>query len=172
METAKKKLTKEELKDKLNTLKEEIKYRVSEAKKNEGTGVGSAHKTDISELMKGFRDMKEAYNKILQTEKESLQLEDILSSLAEEKEEDPKKVKEREELQKSRIEMFSELTDITNSIKSLLPKAKKQVEVYYKKNPKSFAVVFPLDEIKTSLEDVLEKLGGKEIEKPIEDAKY
>lgn len=171
----KKVLSKEELKSKLDTLGEEIKYRVSEAKKNEGTGIGSAHKTDISELMTGYREMKEAYSKMLQTEKESLQLEDILTSLAEEKEEDPKKRDEREELQKSRVEIFSELLEVVNKIKSAIPKAKKQTELYYKKNPKSFAVVFPTDEIKTSLEDILKKLGVEETteqEKPKEDAKY
>jgi tRNA A37 N6-isopentenylltransferase MiaA len=163
MNNDRKKLSKEELKAKLDTLGEEIKYRVSEAKKADGTGVGSAHKTDIEELMKGYRSMKEAYDKVLRTEQESLQLEDILASLAEEKEEDPKKVEEREELHKSRVESFSELIDLVTKIKSALPKAKKETEQYYKKNPKSFAVVFSTDEIKDSLSDILTKLTGEEV---------
>ena len=162
MNNDKKILKKEELKAKLDTLGDEIKYRVAEAKKADGTGVGGAHKTDIAELMKDYRTMKEAYGKILKTEKESLQLEDILSSLAEEKEENPDKVKERDELHKTKIESFSELVDLVNKIKTALPKAKKQTEQYYKKNPKSFAVVFPTDDIKDSLTDILEKLIGKE----------
>jgi len=160
MNTDKKILSKEELKAKLDTLGEEIKYRVSEAKKGDGTE--GAHKTDIAELMKDYRTMKEAYNKVLRTEQESLQLEDILSSLAEEKEEDPKKAKEREELQKSRIEAFAELVELVTKIKTALPKAKKQTEQYYKKNPKSFAIVFPTDQMKKDLTDMLEKLTGEE----------
>jgi hypothetical protein len=160
MKDDKKILSKDELKVKLDTLGEEIKYRVAEAKKD-GVTEG-AHKTDIAELMKDYRSMKEAYNRMLRTEQESLQLEDILASLSEEKEEDPKKVKEREELHKSRIEAFSELMDLVTKIKSALPKAKKQTEQYYKKNPKSFAVVIPTDDIKDSLTDILEKLVGKE----------
>jgi recombinational DNA repair ATPase RecF len=115
--------------------------------------------------MKDYRSMKEAYNKVLRTEQESLQLEDILASLAEEKEEDPKKAKERDELHKSRIEAFADLIELVTKIKSALPKAKKQTEAYYKKNPKSFAVVVPTDDIKDSLTDILEKLVGKEEEK-------
>jgi MoxR-like ATPase len=164
MDTNKKTLGKEELKRKVDTLKDEIRYRVSEAKKNEGNGIGSAHKTDIGGLLKEFRRIKEAYDRLLKTEQESLQLEDILASLSEEKEEAPDKVKEREELHKSRIEMFSELTTLVMQIKSILPKAKRQTEQYYKKNPTSFAVVFPLDEIKVELEGILEKLTGKESE--------
>ncbi len=160
MNTDKKILSKEELKAKLDTLGEEIKYRVAEAKKGDGTE--GAHKTDIAELMKDYRTMKEAYNKVLRTEQESLQLEDILASLAEEKEEDPKKAKEREELQKSRIEAFAELVELVTKIKTALPKAKKQTEQYYKKNPKSFAVVFPTDQMKKDLTDMLEKLTGEE----------
>lgn len=160
MNTDKKILSKEELKAKLDTLGEEIKYRVEEAKKGDGTE--GAHKTDIAELMKDYRTMKEAYNKVLRTEQESLQLEDILASLAEEKEEDPKKAEEREELHKSRIESFAELTDLVAKIKSALPKAKKQTELYYKKNPKSFAIVFPTDQMKKDLTDILEKLTGEE----------
>jgi len=160
MNTDKKILSKEELKAKLDTLGEEIKYRVAEAKKGDGTE--GAHKTDIAELMKDYRTMKEAYNKVLRTEQESLQLEDILASLAEEKEEDPKKAKEREELQKSRIEAFAELVELVTKIKAALPKAKKQTEQYYKKNPKSFAVVFPTDQMKKDLTDMLEKLTGEE----------
>jgi recombinational DNA repair ATPase RecF len=99
---------------------------------------------------------------MLKTEAESLQLEDILASLAEEKEEDPKKVEEREKLHAGRIEAFAELADMVNKIKSALPKAKKQTEQYYKKNPKSFAIVVPTDDIKDSLTDILEKLVGKE----------
>lgn len=160
MKDDKKILSKDELKVKLDTLGEEIKYRVAEAKKD-GVTEG-AHKTDIAELMKDYRSMKEAYNRMLRTEQESLQLEDILASLSEEKEEDPKKVKEREELHKSRIEGFAELMELVTKIKSALPKAKKQTEQYYKKNPKSFAVVIPTDDIKDSLTDILEKLVGKE----------
>jgi len=158
MDNEKKKLTKEQLKAKLDTLGEEIKYRVAEAKK--GNGTEGAHKTDIAELMKGYREMKEAYARVLKTEQESLQLEDILSSLAEEKEEDPKKAKEREELQKSRIEAFSELIELVTKLKQALPKAKKETEKYYKDNPKSFAVVFPTDEMKDTLTAMLEKLTG------------
>jgi len=158
MDNEKKKLTKEQLKGKLDTLGEEIKYRVSEAKK--GNGTEGAHKTDIAELMKGYRNMKEAYDRLLRTEQESLQLEDILSSLAEEKEEDPKKSKEREELQKSRIESFSELIELVTKLKQALPKAKKETEKFYKDNPNSFAVVFPTDEIKDTLTSMLEKLTG------------
>jgi recombinational DNA repair ATPase RecF len=99
---------------------------------------------------------------MLKTEQESLQLEDILASLSEEKEEDKNKTKEREELHKSRIESFGELAELVTKIKAALPKAKKQTEQYYKKNPKSFAVVFPTDDIKDSLTDILEKLVGKE----------
>lgn len=154
-------LSKEELKAKLDELGDEIKYRVEEAKKS-GNSVGSAHKTDIGELMKGYRTMKEAYNRILNTEKESLQLEDILSTLAEEKEEDSKKVKEREELHKTRIDSFDELIELVNKIKSALPKAKKETEKFYKTNPKSYAVVFPTDKMKEDLADILEKLVGKE----------
>ena len=73
--------------------------------------MGNAHKTDISELMKNFRSMKEAYSRILRTEQESLQLEDILSSLAEEKEEDPKKVEEREKLHKEKIECYIKIAN-------------------------------------------------------------
>lgn len=160
MNNDKKILSKEELKSKLDNLGEEIKYRVAEAKKGDGTE--GAHKTDISELMKDYRAMKEAYSKILRTEQESLQLEDILASLAEEKEEDPKKAKEREELQKSRIEAFAELTDLVAKIKTALPKAKKATEQYYKKNPKSFAIVFPTDKMKEDLADILQKLTGDE----------
>jgi recombinational DNA repair ATPase RecF len=160
MKDDKKRLSKEELKDKLDTLGEEIKYRVAEAKKGDGTE--GAHKADIAELMKGYRSMKEAYGRMLRTENESLQLEDILASLAEEKEEDPKKVEEREKLHEDRIKAFEELTELVNQIKSALPKAKKQTEQYYKKNPKSFAVVFATDDIKDSLTDILEKLVGKE----------
>jgi recombinational DNA repair ATPase RecF len=106
--------------------------------------------------------MKEAYGRILNTEKESLQLEDILSTLAEEKEEDTKKLKEREEIQASRIESFGELIELITKIKSALPKAKKETEKFYKTNPKSYAVVFPTDKMKEDLEDILEKLVGKE----------
>ena len=81
---AKKVLSKDQLKAKLDELGDEIKYRVEEAKKS-GASIGGAHKTDIGELMKDYRIMKEAYGRILNTEKESLQLEDILSTLAEEK---------------------------------------------------------------------------------------
>jgi len=158
---AKKVLSKEQLKAKLDELGDEIKYRVEEAKKS-GDSLAGAHKTDISELMKDYRTMKEAYGRILNTEKESLQLEDILSTLAEEKEEDSKKVKEREELQASRIESFSDLIELVTKIKSALPKAKKETEKFYKTNPKSFAVVFPTDQMKKDLEDILEKLVGKE----------
>lgn len=158
MDNEKKKLTKEQLKGKLDTLGEEIKYRVAEAKK--GNGTEGAHKTDIAELMKGYREMKEAYDRLLRTEQESLQLEDILSSLAEEKEEDPKKAKEREELQKSRIESFGELIELVIKLKQALPKAKKETEKFYKDNPKSFAVVFPTDEMKDTLTAMLEKLTG------------
>jgi recombinational DNA repair ATPase RecF len=157
----KKILSKEELKAKLDELGDEIKYRVEEAKKS-GNSVGGAHKTDIGELMKDYRTMKEAYSRILNTEKESLQLEDILSTLAEEKEEDTKKVKEREEIQASRIESFGELIDLVTQIKSALPKAKKETEKFYKTNPKSYAVVFPTDKMKEDLTDILEKLVGKE----------
>jgi hypothetical protein len=160
MKDDKKILSKDELKEKLDTLGEEIKYRVAEAKKD-GVTEG-AHKTDIAELMKDYRSMKEAYNRMLRTEQESLQLEDILASLSEEKEEDPKKAKEREELHKSRIDAFAELIELVTKIKSALPKAKKQTEQYYKKNPKSFAIVVPTDDIKDSLTDILEKLVGKE----------
>ena len=104
---SKKVLSKDQLKSKLDELGDEIKYRVEEAKKS-GASIGGAHKTDIGELMKDYRIMKEAYGRILNTEKESLQLEDILSTLAEEKEEDSKKVKEREEIQVSRIDSFGE----------------------------------------------------------------
>jgi hypothetical protein len=58
MKDDKKRLSKEELKAKLDTLGEEIKYRVAEAKKD-GVTEG-AHKTDIAELMKDYRAMKEA----------------------------------------------------------------------------------------------------------------
>jgi hypothetical protein len=160
MKDDKKKLSKEELKDKLDTLGEEIKYRVAEAKKGDGTE--GAHKTDIAELMKDYRSMKEAYSRMLKTEAESLQLEDILTSLAEEKEEDPKKAEEREKLHEDRIKSFDELIDLVNQIKSALPKAKKETEKYYKTNPKSFAIVFPTDQMKKDLEDMLEKLVGKE----------
>lgn len=160
MKDDKKKLSKEELKEKLDTLGEEIKYRVAEAKKGDGTE--GAHKMDIAELMKDYRSMKEAYNRMLKTEAESLQLEDILASLAEEKEEDPKKREEREKLHETRVEAFDELIDLVNQIKSTLPKAKKQTEQYYKKNPKSFAIVFPTDKMKEDLADILEKLTGKE----------
>jgi hypothetical protein len=54
MDKEKKKLTKDQLKGKLDTLGEEIKYRVAEAKK--GNGTEGAHKTDIAELMKGYRE--------------------------------------------------------------------------------------------------------------------
>jgi len=158
MDNEKKKLTKDQLKGKLDTLGEEIKYRVAEAKK--GNGTEGAHKTDIADLMKGYREMKETYDRLLRTENESLQLEDILSSLAEEKEEDPKKAKEREELQKSRIESFSELIELVAKLKQALPKAKKETEKFYKDNPNSFAVVFPTDEMKDTLTDMLEKLTG------------
>jgi hypothetical protein len=158
MDNEKKKLTKDQLKGKLDTLGEEIKYRVAEAKK--GNGTEGAHKTDIAELMKGYREMKEAYDRVLRTEQESLQLEDILSSLAEEKEEDPKKAKERDELQKSRIESFGELIELVTKLKQALPKAKKETEKFYKDNPKSFAVVFPTDEMKDTLTTMLEKLTG------------
>lgn len=158
MDNEKKKLTKEQLKGKLDTLGEEIKYRVAEAKK--GNGTEGAHKTDIADLMKGYREMKETYDRLLRTENESLQLEDILSSLAEEKEEDPKKAKERDELQKSRIESFGELIELVTKLKQALPKAKKETEKFYKDNPKSFAVVFPTDEMKDTLTTMLEKLTG------------
>jgi hypothetical protein len=160
MKDDKKKLNKEELKDKLDTLGEEIKYRVEEAKKGDGTE--GAHKADIAELMRDYRSMKEAYGRMLKTEQESLQLEDILASLAEEKEEDPKKAEEREKLHEERIKAFEELINLANQIKSALPKAKRQTEQYYKKNPKSFAVVFPTDQIKEDLANILEKLTGKE----------
>jgi recombinational DNA repair ATPase RecF len=161
MENDKKKLSKEELKAKLDELGEEIKYRVAEAKKS-GDNVAGAHKIDIGELMKGYRSMKEAYGRVLKTEAESLQLEDILSSLAEEKEEDSKKVEEREKLHEERIAAFEELMDIVAKIKAALPKAKKQTEVFYKKNPKSYAIVFPTDQMKEDLADILEKLTDKE----------
>jgi hypothetical protein len=158
MNKEKPKLTKEQLKKKLDTLGEEIKYRVSEAKK--GGGTGDAHKTDIEELMKGYRGMKEAYGKVLQTEQDSLQLEDILSTLAEEKEEDPAKAKERQALHKEKIESFTELIELATKIKQALPKAKRETEKYYKDNPNSFAVVFPTDDIKDTLTDLLGKLTG------------
>jgi recombinational DNA repair ATPase RecF len=158
MDNEKKKLTKDQLKGKLDTLGEEIKYRVAEAKK--GNGTEGAHKTDIADLMKGYREMKETYDRLLRTENESLQLEDILSSLAEEKEEDPKKAKERDELQKSRIESFGELIELVTKLKQALPKAKKETEKFYKDNPKSFAIVFPTDEMKDTLTTMLEKLTG------------
>jgi recombinational DNA repair ATPase RecF len=154
-------LSKDQLKAKLDELGDEIKYRVEEAKKS-GNSVGGAHKTDISELMKDYRMMKEEYGRILNTEKESLQLEDILASLAEEKEEDSKKREEREKLQEKRIDAFEELMDIAAKIKAALPKAKKQTEQFYKKNPKSYATVFPTDKMREDLADILEKLVGKE----------
>jgi hypothetical protein len=160
MKDDKKKLSKDELKQKLDELGDEIKYRVSEAKKGDGTE--GAHKTDIAELMKGYRELKGTYDRMLRTEQESLQLEDILASLSEEKEEDPKKAEERENLQKTRIESFAELIDLVAKLKSALPKAKKQTEQYYKKNPKSFAVVFPTDQMKEDLNNMLEKLTGTE----------
>jgi len=161
MKDDKKKLSKDELKAKLDELSEEIKYRVSEAKKADDS-VAGAHKTDISELMKGYREMKATYERMLRTEAESLQLEDILASLAEEKEEDPKKREEREKLHEERIAAFEELMDMVTKIKAALPKAKKQTEQFYKKNPKSFAIVFPTDKMKEDLADILEKLVGKE----------
>jgi recombinational DNA repair ATPase RecF len=157
----KKVLSKEQLKARLDELGDEIKYRVEEAKKS-GDSLAGAHKTDISELMKDYRTMKEAYSRILNTEKESLQLEDILSTLAEEKEEDTKKVKEREDLHKTRIDSFDDLINLINQIKSALPKAKKETEKFYRTNPKSYAIVFPTDQMKEDLEDILEKLIGKE----------
>jgi hypothetical protein len=161
MKDDKKVLNKEELKQRLDELGDEIKYRVSEAK-NSDDSVASAHKADIAELMKGYREMKMTYERMLKTEAESLQLEDILASLAEEKEEDPKKREEREKLQEKRIAAFEELMDIVAKIKAALPKAKKQTEQFYKKNPKSFAIVFPTDKMKEDLADILEKLVGKE----------
>lgn len=161
MKDEKKVLSKEELKKKLDELGDEIKYRVAEAKKA-GDSVAGAHKTDISDLMKGYRSMKEAYGKILRTEQESLQLEDILASLAEEKEEDPKKLEEREKLHEERIAAFDELMDLVAKIKAALPKAKKDTERFYKSNPKSYAIVFPTDQMKEDLADILEKLTGKE----------
>jgi len=161
MKDDKKILSKDELKEKLDTLGEEIKYRVAEAKKAD-TSIASAHKMDISELMKSYREMKEAYDRMLRTEAESLQLEDILASLAEEKEEDSKKREEREKLQEKRIDAFEELMDIAAKIKAALPKAKKQTEQFYKKNPKSYATVFPTDKMREDLADILEKLVGKE----------
>jgi recombinational DNA repair ATPase RecF len=161
MKDDKKMLSKDELKQKLDELGEEIKYRVAEAKKADAS-VAGAHKTDISELMKGYREVKEAYNRMLRTEQESLQLEDILASLAEEKEEDPKKREEREKLHEDRVKAFEELIDMVAKIKAALPKAKKQTEQFYKKNPKSYAIVFPTDQMKEDLADILEKLIGKE----------
>jgi hypothetical protein len=161
MKDDKKMLSKDELKKKLDELGEEIKYRVEEAKKSDSS-IAGAHKTDISELMKGYREMKEAYNRMLRTEAESLQLEDILASLAEEKEEDPKRRDEREKLHEDRVKAFEELIDVVTKIKSALPKAKKQTEQFYKKNPKSYAIVFPTDKMKEDLADILEKLTGKE----------
>lgn len=161
MKDDKKMLNKEELKRKLDELGDEIKYRVSEAKKSDNS-VAGAHKTDIAELMKGYREMKMTYERMLKTEAESLQLEDILASLAEEKEEDPKKREEREKLHEDRIKAFDELMDMVAKIKAALPKAKKQTEQYYKKNPKSFAIVFSTDKMKEDLADILEKLTGKE----------
>ena len=159
MKDEKKVLSKDELKKKLDELGDEIKYRVAEAKKA-GNSVAGAHKTDIGDLMKGYRSMKEAYGKILRTEQESLQLEDILASLSEEKEEDPKKLEERENLHEERVNSFEELMDM--KIKSALPRAKKDTERFYKSNPKSYAIVFPTDEMKESLSAILEKLIGKE----------
>ena len=52
MNVDKKILSKEELKSKLDSLGEEIKYRIAEAKKGDGTE--NAHKTDIAELMKNY----------------------------------------------------------------------------------------------------------------------
>ena len=161
MKDEKKVLSKEELKKKLDELGDEIKYRVAEAKKA-GNSVAGAHKTDIGDLMKGYRSMKEAYGKILRTEQESLQLEDILASLSEEKEEDPKKLEERENLHEERVNSFEELMDMVMKIKSALPRAKKDTERFYKSNPKSYAIVFPTDEMKESLSAILEKLVGKE----------
>ena len=161
MKDEKKVLSKEELKKKLDELGDEIKYRVAEAKKA-GNSVAGAHKTDIGDLMKGYRSMKEAYGKILRTEQESLQLEDILASLSEEKEEDPKKLEERENLHEERVNSFEELMDMVMKIKSALPRAKKDTERFYKSNPKSYAIVFPTDEMKESLSAILEKLIGKE----------
>jgi uncharacterized protein YaaN involved in tellurite resistance len=161
MKDDKKILSKDELKKKLDELGEEIKYRVAEAKKSDDS-IANAHKTDISELMKGYREMKEAYNRMLKTEAESLQLEDILASLSEEKEEDPKKLEEREKLHEERVTAFEELMEIVAKIKAALPKAKKQTEQFYKKNPKSYAIVFPTDQMKEDLADILEKLTGKE----------
>ncbi len=161
MKDDKKILSKEELKKKLDELGDEIKYRVAEAKKADAS-IAGAHKTDISELMKGYREMKEAYERMLRTEAESLQLEDILASLAEEKEEDPKKREEREKLHEDRVKAFDELIDMVAKIKAALPKAKKQTEQYYKKNPKSFAVVFSTDQMKKDLAEILEQLVGKE----------
>ena len=161
MKDDKRMLSKDELKKKLDELGDEIKYRVAEARKSDDS-VAGAHKTDIAELMKGYREMKMTYERMLKTEAESLQLEDILASLAEEKEEDSKKVEEREKLQEKRIDAFEELMDIAAKIKAALPKAKKQTEQFYKKNPKSYATVFPTDEMKESLSAILEKLIGKE----------
>lgn len=161
MKDDKKKLSKDELKKKLDELGEEIKYRVSEAKKSDDS-VAGAHKTDIAELMKGYREMKMTYERMLKTEAESLQLEDILASLAEEKEEDSKKVEEREKLHEERVAAFDELMDLVAKIKSALPKAKKDTEKFYKNNPKSYAIVFPTDQMKEDLADILEKLTGKE----------
>ena len=160
MKDERKKLSKDELKSKLDELSDEIKYRVSEAKKGDGTE--GAHKTDIAELMKGYRELKGTYDRMLKTEQESLQLEDILASLSEEKEEDPKKAEEREKLHEERIKAFEELIDLVTKIKAALPKAKKQTEQYYKKNPKSFAVVFATDQMKEDLANILEKLTGSE----------
>ena len=71
-----------------------------------------------------------------------------------------KKAKEREELQKSRIESFGELIELVTKLKQALPKAKKETEKFYKDNPKSFAIVFPTDEMKDTLTTMLEKLTG------------
>jgi DNA repair ATPase RecN len=152
MNVEKPKLTKEQLKKRLDNLREEIKYRVSEAKKGDVTE--GAHKQDVNELMKKYRSMKEAYDRICKTEEESMQLEDMLSSLAEEKEEDPKKQKEREELHKKNISTFDDLISLVNNIKQLLPKAKKETEKYYKDNPTSYSSVYNVSDLKEKLESI------------------
>jgi hypothetical protein len=70
------------------------------------------------------------------------------------------------------LKSFGELIELVTKLKQALPKAKKETEKFYKDNPNSFAIVFPTDEIKDTLTNMLEKLTGKKKTKKKNNEKY
>lgn len=155
-----KKISKEDLLEKINDIRDEIRYKISEAKKHSGSDIESAYKEDIKALKERFNILKNAHSRLLENEKTYSDLETSLSSIYEEKEEDPKKIEERSKLQTARIESFDELIDLASKIKNELPRARKKMEQFYKNNPKSYSSAFNVEDIKEKLQSIYTQLTG------------